>query len=135
MVSRSKSRASSHGFTVVELLLSIAVFAIVVPIIILGVVTLSQINQNAINLSYANIIVENKVETLRSMGYNSLQNGTVSFTSDLPVSFGSTKSASYIIATESTGVKSITVSLSYKALNRTVSLNYRTLISELGVGQ
>lgn len=131
----SKKIQGSAGFTVVEMLLAIAVFAIVIPVIILGVVTLSQINQNAINLSYANIIAENKTETLRSIGYNSLPVGTVDFSSELPNSFGSTKSASYTIATESTGVKAVTVTLSYKALSRTKTLNFKTFVSELGVGQ
>jgi prepilin-type N-terminal cleavage/methylation domain-containing protein len=128
-------RRPNGGFTVVEVLLAIAVFSIVIPVIVLGVVTLTQINQNAINLTYANIIAENKIETLRSIGYNSVAIGSTNFASELPITFGTTKTATYTVAAESTGVKSIVVSISYKALNRTVTLNYKTLVSELGVGQ
>lgn len=130
-----KLKKSSGGFTVVEVLLAIAVFAIVIPAIVLGIVTLIQINQNAINLTYANIIAENKIETLRSIGYNSLNVGTVDFKAELPAGFGASRTATYTIASESTGVKSVVVTVTYKALTKTVTLNFKTFVSELGVAQ
>ena len=128
-------KRGSRGFTVVEVLLAIAIFAIVVPVIVLATVTLVQINQNAINLSFANIIAENKIESLRSAGYNSIAIGTTDFASELPASFGSTKTATYTVTQATTAVKDITVTITYKALTKTVTLNFKTFVSELGVGQ
>ena len=137
MVSRAgySKKNRQKGFTIVEVLLGIAVFSIIVPVIVLSIITLTQINQNSINLTYANIIASNKIETLRSIGYNSLPLSTVDFSNELPVSFGSSKSATYTTSTQSVGVKDIKITVSYKVLTKTINLYYETYISEIGVGQ
>jgi hypothetical protein len=93
------------------------------------------VNKIARDQALANMLVQNKVETLRSAGYNSLNNGTTSFVAELPNVMGAPKSASYTISTPQTGVKQIDISLSYTEYHKTKSLSYKTYVSELGVGQ
>lgn len=128
-----------QGFTVVELLIAIALFGVVMPSIIIGVMSLVMINDRAGDLSQANVIAESKIESIRSAGYNSLVNGSTSFVEELPATFDGPKSASYTVAdfngSATSGMKEITVSISYNSYGRTISLDYKSIISELGIAQ
>lgn len=126
---------SQKGFTLVELVTTIIIAGIIIPAVAIALTNLAVINKIARDKALANMIVQNKVETLRSSGYNSLNNGTTSFVADLPNTIGSPKSANYIVSSPATGVKQIDVSVSFTEYNVTKNLSYRTYISELGVGQ
>jgi prepilin-type N-terminal cleavage/methylation domain-containing protein len=128
-------KSRQQGFTIVELVTTIIVAGILIPAIAIALTNLSVVNKVARDKALANMIVQNKVETLRSSGYNSLSNGTISFVTDLPNTIGTPKSASYTITSPVTGVKQIDVSVSFTEYHVTKSLSYRTYISELGVGQ
>jgi prepilin-type N-terminal cleavage/methylation domain-containing protein len=123
------------GFTVVELVVSIVVAGIIIPSVALALNNLAAINHRARDLALANTIAQNKVETLRSIGYNSITSGTVNFSSELPISMGGPKSASYTISTPVTGEKQVDVNITYTDYGATRNLAFRTYISELGVGQ
>jgi prepilin-type N-terminal cleavage/methylation domain-containing protein len=129
--------ATKHeqGFTLVELLLTIAVFAIVMPAIAVGINNLVVINNRARDLALINMLAQNKVEMLRSAGYNSIATGTTSFTSELPSSLASPKNASYTVTNSSPGIKEIVITIYYKDYSQTKTVNYKTIISEIGVGQ
>jgi prepilin-type N-terminal cleavage/methylation domain-containing protein len=129
------NRKNQKGFTVVELVVSIVVAGIIIPSVALALNNLAAINHRARDLALANTIAQNKVETLRSIGYNSVSGGTVSFSSELPSSMGSPRSASYTISSPVTGEKQIDVNITYTDYGGSKNLTYRTLISELGVGQ
>jgi prepilin-type N-terminal cleavage/methylation domain-containing protein len=129
------NRKNQKGFTVVELVVSIVVAGIIIPSVALALNNLAAINHRARDLALANTIAQNKVETLRSIGYNSVSGGTVSFSSELPSSMGSPRSASYTISSPVTGEKQIDVNITYTDYGGSKNLTYRTIISELGVGQ
>jgi hypothetical protein len=114
---------------------SIVVAGIIIPSVALALNNLAAINHRARDLALANTIAQNKVETLRSIGYNSVSSGTVSFSSELPSSMGSPRSASYTISSPVTGEKQIDVNITYTDYGGSKNLTYRTIISELGVGQ
>jgi prepilin-type N-terminal cleavage/methylation domain-containing protein len=124
-----------QGFTIVELLLAIAMFAIIVPALIVGITNLTAINNRARDLALVNMLAQNKVEQLRSKGYNSVPLGTVSFTSELPGTLASPKNATYTVTNPSNGIKEIGVTISYKDYRNTKTVQYKTIISEIGVGQ
>ncbi len=126
---------NDKGFTVVELMLGIAVFAIVTPAIIQSVISLNGLNDRASDLTYANIIAENKIESLRSDGYNALVDGTYDFSADLPASFTPPRIASYTISSPVTGVKDLLVSIQYTDDGVDRILEYKSSIGELGVSQ
>ena len=125
----------ANGFTVIEVLIGIGLFALIVPSIILSIVSLNQLNDRAADLTYANIIAENKIESLRSAGYNSLINGSYDFTTDLQPTFTAPRMANYVISTPETGIKQIVVNINYTQQGVLRVLQYKTLISELGVAQ
>lgn len=124
------------GFTVVELLIAIGLFGLVAPSIVLGVLTLNQVNDRAADLTLANSLAENKLEGLRSAGYNSLSVGsTTDFTSDLPATFTEPRSASYAITEPTTGLRRIDITIQYTDHSISRTLHYSSLMSELGVSQ
>lgn len=127
--------ANHSGFTIAELVITIVIMGIIIPAVALALTNLSVVNYQARDLTLANMIAQNKVETLRSAGYNSVATGTQSFTSELPSTMGSPKSASYTVTTPQTGIKQVDVSISYTEYKAAKSISYRTYISELGVGQ
>jgi prepilin-type N-terminal cleavage/methylation domain-containing protein len=123
------------GFTIVELVTTIVIAGFIIPAVAVALSQLAVINHRARDLALANTLAQNKVETLRSNGYNSISDGTVSFSSELPSSMDGPKSASYTITTPRTGVKQVDISISFTEYHSNRSLAYRTYISELGVGQ
>lgn len=123
------------GFTVIELLIAIGIFGLVAPSISLAILSINRINDKAGDLTYANILAENKIETLRSQGYNSLANGTVDFSSELIDTFTPPKSASYTVTTPENGIKNVNVTIQYTDQGQTRTLTYASIIGELGVAQ
>jgi prepilin-type N-terminal cleavage/methylation domain-containing protein len=123
------------GFTIVELVITIIIAGVIIPSVAIALTNLSVINKVARDKALANMVVQNKVETLRSAGYNSLSDGSTSFVSDLPSTIGSPKSATYTVSSPAAGIKQIDISMSFTEYRVTKNLSYRTYISELGVGQ
>lgn len=132
-----KQIVDSSGFTMVEIITSIVIMGIIIPSVAYALTSLAVVDHEARDKTLANFIAQNKIETLRSVGYNGLTPGTVSFTSNLPNTMGSPKNASYTVSanTPTTGVAQIDISISYTEYNHMRSLSYRSYISELGVGQ
>jgi prepilin-type N-terminal cleavage/methylation domain-containing protein len=128
-------RSQQRGFTVIEVLMGIALFGVIMPSVILAVVGVSRLNDRAADLTRANIIAEEKFDTLRSAGYNSITDGTITFTSELPATFTAPRSATYTVATPNTGVKSVQINISYTDQGTSRNLAFKTIISELGVAQ
>lgn len=129
------TRKSERGFTVIELLVAIAVVGILVPTLIGFLNTLNRLNDRARDMTVVNSLVENKVEGLRSAGYSAVNNGTVSFSNELPVSLGNPKSATYVVTSPTAGMKQVDITVSYNDHGTTQTVQYRTYIGELGVGQ
>lgn len=110
-------------------------FAIIVPALIVGIMNLTAINNRARDLALVNMLAQNKIELLRSAGYNSVPTGTTSFTAELPNSLGSPKNAYYTVTNPSGGIKEVSLTISYKDYNTTKTVEYKSIISEIGVGQ
>jgi prepilin-type N-terminal cleavage/methylation domain-containing protein len=135
MTDNNSGRRSIDGFTVVELVVAIVIAGIIIPAVALALTTLATTNYQARDLAQANMIGQNKVESLRSIGYNSVPLSTVSFNSELPASMGKPKSASYTVSSPATGIKQVDVTISFTEYKSSKSVTYRSYISELGVGQ
>jgi prepilin-type N-terminal cleavage/methylation domain-containing protein len=123
------------GFTIIELLVTIAVVGIMVPTLAGFVTTLDRFNDRARDMVIINSLAENKVESLRSTGFTALNNGTVSFTSELPATIGSPKSASYTITSPNSSIRQVDLAITYSDHGTAKTLNYRTYVGEIGVGQ
>lgn len=129
------SKKSQGGFTIIELLVAIAIVGLLVPALIGFVTTLNRLNDRARDFTLVNSIAENKIESLRSAGYTTLTNGTTTFSSELPTTLGSPKTATYVVSTPSAGMKQVDLTIVYRDYGTNQTLQYRTYIGELGVGQ
>jgi type II secretory pathway pseudopilin PulG len=123
------------GFTVIEVLIGIGIFALVVPSFIFGIVSLNNLNDRSADLTFANVLAENKIESLRSAGYNSLTDGLVDFTDELTPTFTKPRQANYVVSTVENGLKEIEINIEYTQEGTLRELQYKSLISELGVAQ
>lgn len=128
-------KQSEHGFTIVELVTTIVIAGIIIPAVALALTNLTAVSYQARDVALASMIAQDKVESLRSIGYNSVNTGTVDFSSDLPAQMGSPKSASYTVSMPETGIKEVDISISYTEYDASRTVTFKTYISELGVGQ
>lgn len=129
------AKKTEQGFTIIELLVTIAVVGILVPTLAGFVNSLNRFNDRARDLTLVNSLAENKIESLRSVGYSGINTGTTSFVSELPVTLGSPRTATYTVTTPNTGIKQVDLTVTYNDHGSTQTVNYRTYIGELGVGQ
>ncbi|MGE5312966.1 MAG: type IV pilus modification PilV family protein [Acidobacteriota bacterium] len=120
-----------NGFTIVELIVAMILFGIVVITVGMLINVLTQMNNYTSDTVTATSIVQNKVESLRSKGYNSVPVGTVDFSSELPATLPQPRSAQYVISQVSLPTRSITVTITYGGKSHV----YTTFIGELGVAQ
>ncbi|HSX47293.1 MAG TPA: prepilin-type N-terminal cleavage/methylation domain-containing protein, partial [Patescibacteria group bacterium] len=123
------------GLTLVELLVTIALAAVVVVSLTTVVTTYLHVAQRGRYLNLANSFVESKFEQLRNNGFNSLSLGTTSLTSQLTPQLPLSRTASMTISSPYTGVDQVDISISYKDQGKTQTYAYTTYIGELGVGQ
>jgi Tfp pilus assembly protein PilE len=134
MVSISKN-PEEEGFTIVELIVSILVAVILIAsvnsIYTSHLVQSHQMRSMAVVTSF----IENKVETLRSIGFLGLNDGTTNITSELPSDLMSPKSGSIVISSQASGLKKVVIGVSYFDGGKTRNYSYQTFIGELGVGQ
>jgi prepilin-type N-terminal cleavage/methylation domain-containing protein len=130
-----KTQNNEAGFTIPELIITLIVGAIFVTALNTIVVSQAYLAERNQGLILANAYVEGKVESLRSVGYNALADGTTDISSELPAELKSPRYASLIITSESPATKRIALTLSYNEEGKTRTYAYSTFIGELGVGQ
>lgn len=124
-----------NGFTIIELLITIVVIAILVPMIAGMMSMIDALNDRARDRAAINALVENKVESLRSISFIGLNDGTTDFSSELPASVGQPRSATYVISSVSSALKQVDVAVTFSDHGQSRTMSYRTYIGELGVGQ
>ena len=118
-----------------ELLVTMAVAAIVIGSLSQVVTSYVHVAQRGRYLNLANSYVEAKIESLRNAGFNSLSDGTTNVSAELSSQLPPVRSASLVISTPSAGLKQIDLTVSYNDQAQNNSISYTTYIGELGVGQ
>jgi len=128
-------KLKNKGFTIIELLITIAIFGFTIPGLVALINTINGLNDKARDLSVLNSLAENKVESLRSISFVGINNGVYDFSNELPKGISSPKSATYTVSNVSSALKQIDLNISYNDYGTTRTISYRTYIGELGVGQ
>jgi len=129
-----KNQAQS-GFTIIELIIAIALFAVIAPALAATISQLDGVNDRARDMAVVHGLVENKVEALRSISFSGVSNGTTDFTNELPATIATPRSATYTVSSVNAALKQIDISVTYNDHGSTRDLTYRTYLGELGVGQ
>jgi hypothetical protein len=135
IISMKPRRLSEAGLTIVEILVAIAVAAIVTVSLNTVVTSYLHLSQRGRYLNLANSFVEAKVEALRNSGFNSINVGTSSLNSQLPSQLPPSRSATMVVTSPSADIKKIDISVTYRDQGQDNTYHYATYIGELGVGQ
>lgn len=132
----------SSGFTLIELIVTIAVIGILLPVVITFLNAINAMNGRANTLSTVNAYVENRIEKFRSAGFQSvpITAGQVAFTGAdvLPANVPKPRNAVYEVTyaqSGNTSVKKVVVTVTFQSPNGPVVKTYITYLGELGVGQ
>jgi prepilin-type N-terminal cleavage/methylation domain-containing protein len=128
-------RIRNEGFSIVELLVAIVIGSIMIGGLSMIVTSHTYISQRGRDLIVANAYVERKVESLRSVGFLGLNDGTTSLTSELPSELSEPRSGQLTVSSPSSGVKKVEITLTYNEQGASRTHSYTTYIGELGVGQ
>lgn len=123
------------GYTLLELLVSLIVGAILVGSLSTAVNNQTYLSQRAKGVTIANSYVENKVEELRSRGYLAIADGTTNLNSELPTTLPAPRTGSLVVSSSTAGVKTVDITISYNEQGKQRTYAYKTYIGELGVGQ
>lgn len=131
----SMKKQSDSGFSVVEIIVAIIVGAITIASAFLVLSAQLHLSQRARDLTVANAYVENKVESLRSLGFLGLSDGSSDVTAELPTELNAPRSGTVQISSFSSAVKKVDITLVYNDQGANRTYTYTTYIGELGVGQ
>ena len=124
-----------NGYTIVELLVTLFVGAVL--LVALNTVIISQIHlsERTRDLALSSAFAENKIESLRSLGFSGLTDSTSDITSELPTELKKPRTGTLIISTQASGLKKIDITITYNDQGAPRTYSFTTYIGELGVGQ
>lgn len=127
----------SGGYTLVELLVAATIGALFMGAVATLINSNANINQKGRDQAAATSFAENKIEALRSQGYNGVPAGgpPTDITSELPNELKAPRNGNQTVTQHSTSVKKVVLSIQYNDQGRQKTVSYTALIGELGVGQ
>jgi len=123
------------GYTIVELIVSMVVATVLILALNAVVTSHIYISQRNRDLVLANAYAESKVESLRSIGFLGLSDGTTDLTNELPSELSAPRSASQVISTQAVDIKLVTLTITYNEQGKSQTQIYKTFVGELGAGQ
>ena len=131
-----KKISRQAGFTLVELLISIAVIGIVGVGIAALFYTVQYTQRRALYHDTATRAVQREIEVLRNSSYNSLPNGQdIIFTNDLPDILPGNKSGRVRVSEPTPGIKRVDVVVIYYDKGQKQEVNMSSLIGVIGIAQ
>ena len=127
---------NEEGFTLVELLVTIAIIGLAS----IGIASLyysiqaSQLQSRYVDA--ATRAAQREVEVLRNSSYNNLTEGQViDFTGELPTTLPSNRSGTVAVSEPSPGLKRVDVTVSYITGGKTKQVQLSSLIGVIGLSQ
>lgn len=129
-------KGESTGFTIVELLVTIAVIGITIASLTSLFISIRNIQQQAIYADTATRAAQREIETLRNDNYASLTPGqSIDFTSQLPSSLPRGSSGSAQVSQPATDLRRVDVTVTYKAEGKQQNVTLSSLIGVIGITQ
>ncbi len=126
---------NDSGYTLVELLVTILVSAVLIGAASLIIVSQGHLSARGRDLVYSNSFAEGKFEALRSTGYLGLSDGNTDITNELPAELKAPRSATLSLTSPETGIKQAVLTITYNDQGVSRTEVYTSRIGELGVGQ
>lgn len=126
---------NQHGFTVLEVVITVGIAGFILLGMTVMLNSLNTVNDRARDLTLVNALAENKIESLRSVGFIGLSDGTTDFTDELPDAIAPPRQAEIIISSPAVNIKQVDIEISYNDQGTQRDAEYRTYIGELGIGQ
>jgi prepilin-type N-terminal cleavage/methylation domain-containing protein len=121
------------GFTLVELVVTITLITIVAGSITQLFVSVQRVQLQTAYQDTAGHAAQTEIETLRNSSYNSLTPGqNIDFTSSLPSNLPD-KSGTVVVSQPADGLRRVDVTVSYRYLNATRSVQLSSLIGVIGI--
>ena len=125
---------SDTGFTMVELLVTIVVLAIVAGGISLLFSSIQYVQAAGSYQRTATLAAQREIESLRTSNYTALTAGqTINFSSELAASLPGPATGTATISEPVSGVKRADVVISYKFHGQTKNIKVSSLIGEIGI--
>lgn len=127
------------GFTIIELVVTMAFMGIVIVSISQLYLTLRQVNRSADNYTTATQVAQQLMEKYRNTPYANITTGTTDVTSSVlsPYpSLSSPRSATTTVTeVDAAGLKQVDIAVSYKDRSGTRNVQLSTLISNKGINR
>lgn len=124
------------GFTVVEVVVTIVFLGFVVLSITQLYLSIERVQEKTTWLQTASHAAQAEIEALRNNNYNSLTDGQViDFTSQLPTTLPSPRSAKVVVSEPQSGLKKVDVTVSYGDHGSTRNVKATSLIGVIGISQ
>jgi Tfp pilus assembly protein PilV len=126
------------GLTMIELIVTATVAAIIIVAVIAGVTEIEKLNRNARAQTIAVQLVQQELEKVRNTPYANISTGTSDLVSQLaaypnlesPRSFTKT-----VTIVDAGGMKQVDFALSYTIYHRSKQVQLTTQISHIGINQ
>lgn len=123
------------GFTLVELVVSIAVIGIVVSSVVSLFGSIQSTQRRTAYMETATRAAQRQMESLRNNNYNNLDAGeTIDFTSQLPTSLRN-RSGTVTVSEPNPGLKRVDISVVYYEGSQQQKVDLSSLVGILGITQ
>lgn len=124
------------GFTIVELLVTIAIIGITAGSLASLFISIRNIQQQTVYADSATRAAQREIESLRNDNYSALTPGqTIDFTSQLPNSLPPGSSGTVQVSQPSTDLRRVDVTVTYKSDGNQHDTTLSSLIGVIGITQ
>ena len=129
-------RIKEAGFTIVELLVALAVIGITVGSLSSMFISIRNVQQQTVYADSATRAAQREIETLRNDNYASLTPGqTIDFTSQLTSGLPPGSSGSVQVSQPATDLRRVDVTVTYKSDGKQHNTTLSSLIGVIGITQ
>lgn len=127
--------SDNHGFTLVELLVTIMVLSLVITSLggLYYIMEISEVQSQHYDLAVR--AARTEIEDLRNDGYDSLTPGTITFTSSLPAALPPGATGTVDVTEPDSGLRRVDVTVAYTDYGKPTTITLSSDIGIIGIGE